>query len=578
MTTNPETPVNPENEPFIPPNILLGLAALGLTVALFVRLTQPQFGVIGWGTLAFTVLALAAWAVLAPEQAREFMRGRALRFGGVSVFVTVLVLAVLVVSYGFIKDRGWRADLTESEEFTLTEDARAAMRVVANDPNVPPMRILAFYGGDQADRRDQDTVLFEDYIEAATSDAGVAKLSYQFVDPDRNPTQVELYGVLPGQLVVVEINPDGTENIENKQVVDPNAAQFGGPDFQTSLTNAILRVGASGDFRAYFLSVQDGLELDDEGDEGLSIIRDSLVDRFGWNVQQLTAVQLSGPQSTVTLNDPAADGEVLIVPGGSEALRDSDLQTIIDYVDAGGNLIIFADLGAENDGESLATAENMGRWLWDAFGVRFSQEVVLDQSLSLQTPIQPASVEFSDSNYITASFGGQDAVVFFAPHALEIADTLPTNVSVTELAFSSDQAYSKTLEELLNEEINPTDSDPTGRFVLALVAENSATGARVVLFGSTNLASNGWAQASSLGVRNIDMAFNAIVWVTGFNDFFVEQIPRVEESFDPQDAPFAATQQEIRNINVLTLLVLPFGVLLIGVLVWWFSRERAQPA
>jgi hypothetical protein len=43
-----------------------------------------------------------------------------------------------------------------------------------------------------------------------------------------------------------------------------------------------------------------------------------------------------------------------------------------------------------------------------------------------------------------------------------------------------------------------------------------------------------------------------------------------------QDAPVTTDQQTIRNINFVTVLLLPFGVLGIGVLVWWFSRERGS--
>ena len=45
QTPNPTT----QQEPFIPPQYLLILSALGFIVAIIVALTQPEFGVVGYG-------------------------------------------------------------------------------------------------------------------------------------------------------------------------------------------------------------------------------------------------------------------------------------------------------------------------------------------------------------------------------------------------------------------------------------------------------------------------------------------------------------------------------------------------
>lgn len=576
VNPNPNTPTTTDSEPFIPPNIMLGLGVLGIVVAVLVRLTQPEFGVVGWGALAFTLLALIAWAVLAPDQVRELARGRALRFGGISVLVTLIFIVALGFAYGFIKDRGWRTDLTESDEFTLSEDSRDAMSAVANDPNVPALHIILFYGANQASQRDQDVVLLEDYVVAATpSSGGASKLTYEFVDPDRNPTLLESYGAQPGQLAVVAINPDGTYDTENAEVFSPIDPFTGAADLQTALTNAILRAAASGDFRAYFLTVEDGAEIEDEGDTGLSTLNSSLADSFNWNTQQVTFAQLAGVQGAIVLNDPLADGEVMIIPGGSEPLRDQDLQIIIDYVNAGGDLVIFADVGADNEGESLATADNMNEWLNAAFGISLSRDVVLDQLQAVQSPALPYSVDFADDIFITGSFAGDQAlVVFQVPHPILIADTLPTNVSVTELAYSSDQAFLKSVDDVLDNDLAPAEGDERGPFVLAVAAENEATGSRIVVFGSSDVPLNLYAQARSAGIYDLDISFNSLVWATGFDNFYSENIETVDPAQSQQDTPIFASAQEIRTINVITLLVMPFGVLAIGALVWWFSRER----
>jgi hypothetical protein len=574
VNPNPNTPATPENEPFIPPNIMLGLAALGIVVAVLVRLSEATFSVVGWGALAFSALSLIAWGVLAPDQVKELAQGRALRFGGVSLLVTLIFLVALGFVYGLVKGFSLHADLTQSADFTLTEDSRDAIRVVANDPNVPPIHIIVFYGSAQAGQRDQDTVLLDDYIAASVPSAGgPAKLSYEFVDPDRNPTMLESYEAQPGQLAVVSTNPDGTYDVQNAEVFSP-IDQFTGGDLQTNLTNAILRVAAAGDFRAYFLSVEDGSELEDTGDTGLSTINTNLHDRFNWNTQEVTFAQLTSVQSSIILNDPLADGEVMVIAGGSQPLRDQDLQIITDFVDAGGALVIFADIGIDENGESLATADNMSEWLYAAFGVRLSRDVVLDQSQAIQQPTNPYAIDFANDIFITGTFESEQALVMFQlPHPIEIADTLPTNVSVTELAFSGEQSYLKSVDDVLDNDIPADDNDERGPFVLAVAAENEVTGARLVVIGSSDVPMNLYADARSMGLYDLDMAFNSLVWATDFVNFFTD-IESVDPNVTQQDTPIFASAQEIRTINIITLLVLPFGVLAIGVLVWWFNRER----
>jgi len=563
---NPNIPS--EQEPFIPPYYMLILAILAFLVFLGVALTQPAINVIGWGALGIAILSIVAWVFMAPDQAKAVITGRTARFGGTTVLVTVVFLAALVGIYALIRDQNWRVDLTQSDNFSLTEEARQSIAGLGADPNLPNVKIFAFYGAAQAGSKDRDTLLLEDY---ATTSNG--KISYEFVDPDRSPAQVTQYNVTrPGQIAVAKINPDGQPDTENAQLVD-----FFNQD---DLTNAILRVAASGDFRAYFLNVDDALPFED-----MSLFTDSLTSRYNWKVEQVSLFELTGTESEIQLNDPAADGEVMVIVGGSKALSDEELKVVTDFVDGGGSLVIFAapsvTASTNDQGESsiassvpLALAENLSTYLFDKFGMRFVNNVVLDPTLSVQSPFVPIAPEFSTANYITASFPtGQSGIIFSIPHSIEIAPTLPANVSVDELAKTTENSFAKTdIQAVLNGDVTQAETDPKGPFALAVAAENSQTGARVVLYGSDSVPSNQFAAFGS-GIVNLDAAFNTLVWATRFNDYF--STVTVQSSARPQDAPVFANDQVLRNINLVTIFILPFGVLAIGFLVWWNTRERA---
>src|SRR5690606_30144747 len=98
------------------------LAFIGLLVAVAVVFTQPTFSVMGWGGLGIALLSLLAWVLMAPDQARAVVTGRTLRFGGMSLIVTVIVLTALVGVYTVVRGMNLRVDLTQRDTFSLTSE------------------------------------------------------------------------------------------------------------------------------------------------------------------------------------------------------------------------------------------------------------------------------------------------------------------------------------------------------------------------------------------------------------------------------------------------------------------------
>jgi hypothetical protein len=249
QTPNP-TVNDQQPEPFIPPVYMLALAGIAFLIAFIVLVTQPTFTVVGWGAFGLGLLSLIIWGFMAPDQVRTLLSGRTARYGGTTILVTLLFLTALVAIYAVVKSRNIRLDLTERNEFSLTQENRDIIAGLAVEPNTPNIRILAFYGSAQAAQRDQATILFDDYVRANS------KISYEFIDPDRNPNLVTTYEVTrPGQIVVVPLDAAGSPINDRKQDVSFLT--------QEELSNAILRVSAAGDFRAYFVTTDAGRSRSD---------------------------------------------------------------------------------------------------------------------------------------------------------------------------------------------------------------------------------------------------------------------------------------------------------------------------
>lgn len=551
------------DEPFISPRLMLFVAAFGLLVAFFVWVTQPEFNVVGFGGLALAAVAIIAYLLLNPQGAKDFVTGRTVRFGGVSVIVTVVLIVALVAVYTFVRGQSWRVDVTQRNQFSLTEASRTAMQVYAADPSLPAVQMLVFYDSTSAARRDRETPLLDDYVSTTGG-----KVSYQVIDLDQNPQLASQYSVLRAGTIVL-----GVPN-ENGQL-DPTNVETVTSAAQEQLTNAVLRASAQGDFAAYFLNTRNNTSAN------MSTLRTILSDRFDWTVEETSLLTLNAPDAENRLGDERFDGQVVVIPGGSAPLSDDEMAILTEFLNNGGDLVIFASDSFNDQRGSLATADNLNDYLFENFGLRINNDVVLDNVQSFRTIFDIVSTDLDTTAYISTNGvpRGQAVAAFVAPHTITIAETLPANVRATALARSSAGSYTKsdfaalltTDQAAFAEAIAQREEDPRGPFVLAAQAENTATGARVVIFGSPSIADDQFAVTNT---DNFTLAVNSLVWTTNFNNF-VQQIT-VQQEQSPQNTPIFADAAQTRTINLVTLYVLPFGVLLLGVWVWWSRREKAR--
>lgn len=558
---NPTTTEPERSAPLFPPGYLLLLSAAGFLLALFHGLTQPAFGVAGWGGLGVGVLTLFAWALMSPEQARSLLTGRAAQFGGTAVIVTVVFLVALVVIYVVIRGLGIRQDMSNFEVFSLTDQARDIVRTLANDPTTPPMKIIGFFSAQKAASQDRISVLLDDFVQTSGG-----RITYEFINPDRQPQIATQYEARDGDFFVVPLDEAGVAVVDSKE-------KASGSD-QQQLLDAMVKASSSGDFRFYFPRFADGLDFDDTSETGGSILKNDLVESYGWTAEEISFFD----PNNVLVKPPetAPDGQVLVIPGGSTPLNDDELKVITDYLDKGGDMVLFA--GINPDGEvSLATAENLGNYLFEKYGVRFRNDIVYDLNNAVNSPFIFIAAGFSADHFITSGYSeDSDALLFTLAHSIEIAPEALPDVKVTIISTTTSAGFSKPAldpnRELTQDDLTPNDDDPQGEIPVAAAVENTKTGSRIVLFGSESIAQNAYRQLDPRGIRNTDAARRALFWTAGYEQY--RQIPSLE-LVRPQQVPLIVTATEMNTINLITILILPFGVLGFGILQWWLRRERA---
>ncbi|MEO1644172.1 MAG: Gldg family protein, partial [Chloroflexota bacterium] len=546
--------------PIIPGWVLLMVAGIGLFMLVGAFIVTGGLNIFGWAGIAVTVISLVLWAVLFPEEVLDLIRGRTLTYGGVGIGVTVGVIVASGLIYSLIAEQGWNRDFSERDIFSLDSQVSDVLNAMADDPSIPTVEIIGFFNTTSASQRDRVEILLQDMVSA--SDGKI--VDYTFIDPAVQPQLTESYvgedAFLPA-IVVAEIDPATGEPSTTEFEVAQSTGQF-------QIINALLSLSVEGDFRAYFLAVEGGVDINDSSESGGDGIVGDLEGE--WTVESINPLLLTSPSPPVLLNDPNASAEVIIIPGGTQALPDNVIAILRTYVENGGDLIVMGDVNTEG-GVTTAQAENFDTFLFETFGVRLRNDIVIDPT----NPIRNLGRTFVVDNYsthpIVSTLEEDDLLVFSSPHSIEIADTPPTGVTITPLISTSADGYAKAGVDFsrdLTEEELALDSatDLTGELPLAVAAENANTGSRLVLISSEDLMLNEWRQFRE--VEAPETMESAILWASDARNFS-DEVRTLNPEPNTADLPIFLTQEDVGWMGFISLFLLPFGMLGIGIVVWW---------
>ncbi len=567
QTPQPQTPAPDDTTPVIPPQFLLALSGLGFLAGLLVLLFSNEANAIVFGGFGVGVIGLVFWVLMNPDDAKATLTGRNVTFSVTAAVVLLLTVFASGLIYAVVQSQNWSADLSNRQTYSLEASISNVVEQFGADPTIPQIELVAFYGLVTGGERDRVEVLFNEFESASDG-----KITHRFVDPDRQPQVAERYGAQRnGQVAVVPVDPDSGEPlIDSAELV--NFTPQNPSQFQRQITEAVLTATASGDFRAYFATVPGALPIDDNTARGAQIFVQQLRDTYNWTVEEVNLLNLTADNPAVDLYDPAADGIVLVLAGGSEPLNDDVLTVITDFLDAGGQVVLFGGLNLEG-GTPLAAANNISSYLDENFGLQMRNNYVFDPPNSSQFG---TLVDNFGVHPIVNIIQPQQFLLMDTAHSIDIAETAPQNVETTILASTSEQGYAKSeldfTGDITAEDIQQTPDDLAGELVLAAAAENSETGGRVVLFGSESLLYNQFAQFGA-DITNLAVARQALFWSTDYENF-VGAIASIPQTFNQSDRPLVLTPSEALTINTVSLFVLPFGVLLLGGVVWWMRRER----
>ncbi len=499
-------------------SLVAGLVSIGLYIV------QRQWNLYLQISLGFVVVGLALYALLDPAQVRAALTGRQARYGSNALILTLAFVGILVVINYLVHDNSKRWDLTENKENTLAPETLDVLEGL-------PQAVVAqaFFTSRISSERAQE--LLDQY---AFSSKG--KLRYEFIDPEREPVAAQQAGITRDGTIVFAM-ADRQEQVEFVS--------------EQELTAALIRLMSSGEHVVYVLTGHGENSPDDTGNESFSKLKNKL-EAKNYTVQTL---------NLLTTNRVPEDASVIIVAGPYKPLSEGEVSLLSTFLDGGHAMVVMEEpVPLTEFGED---PDPMADYLAQEWGIVLGQDLIVD--LSSNQPMVAVANQYGD-HPITQQMRGL-VTLFPSSRSVVVENALESNVSQVELILTSDQSWAeRDMASLATGAIGPDPGvDMLGPVPMAAVAEDFSTGARLVVFGDSEFATDGFFDAYG----NSDMIINAVDWAAGEEELI---------SLTPRDTTqrflITPTTSTMGLILLGSVVVLPGLVVFAGIMVWIGRRRR----
>ncbi|MEW6752297.1 MAG: Gldg family protein [Candidatus Latescibacterota bacterium] len=490
------------------------------------RLLSPEAGYASLANVVVGLAAIIAAGALNPGLFRQYGRW-------LNAFWGALMVLGIVAMVNFLADRyPKRADLTAGGLHSLSDLTVKTLESLDQD-----VQALAFVEGGKDEKTEG---LLKEYA------AHTPHFDYELLDPEAQPERAREFGVRRYNTLVI------TRGSQQQTVTELQ---------EKEITNGLLKAIRQRREQVYFTVGHGEAGLGEEAQE-LGTVKQRLGE-YGYTVEDSLFLARAG--------EVPQDCSVLVIAGPHGPFLPTEVEAIERYLERGGSLLALLDPVYDSGLQKL-----LARW-----GVQVGNDFVIDTSgigslfgLDFTTPV---SADYGD-HPITARHHG--LMTFFQlvrsvtsgggeRQGLQGVDLVKTSSQGwAEADVSVLQARGRTTVGM-DEKVDRPGPVSLGAAVTAQV-EGGDQAARLTVFGDSDFASNQFFSYQGNG----DLVLNALSWLAE-DEGLIAIRPR-----EPGHNPISLTDHQARLIFWLTVVLLPAGVALAGLVVVsrkgrWSLRDLA---
>ncbi len=533
------------------------IGGIALLVGALSFLFQRGLSDLSIGAFIVGGISTAIWAFITPQDFRNFITGRQVRYSTSAVFSTLLLIGIVGMVYIFLQREVITVDMTEGRRFSLSPQSLDVLDDVMRAPR--DIQLTGFYTRQDLRQREVDDQFFRLY-----EDATDGKIRRVYIDPDIQPgiaqKFIERYGTIESgfNLFLSFVNEDGTLDMESTIRVPRSESQ------ERDLTESISRLLIAGEFKVYFTIGQGQYDPLDTTQQGLSGI-EAGIRESGLVTAPLDLAALAQNGAGIP-----ADASAVLIIHRTEPMTEAEIAMIDEYMQRGGAIFIMTDpLLAENS--FLREESAFNNYLWERFGLKALDAVMVDPASSGQTPLDIMSATVYFDNDIGKRLNIQDdpdsRTLFRIARPILLDENPPVNngrvIDTSPYSFAEMdlRAVFETNTYQYDENI-----DIPGTQTTVAWAYDQNTGAKVLIVGDSDFVTNGQVTAT---LGNALLFTDGLAWLTGFG----ERVSFGVQAFSTGLPILQADGPTLDAIALLTIVIIPGTVLIMGLAIW-FRRAR----
>ena len=451
---------------YAPIGLVVGLIAAA--AALILRVSAGQFTLAVKILIGVAVLGMVSFVVLDPQSILDSFKGRRAQYSSNATIMTLAVIGILILVNVFIYNNDTSWDLTEDKENTLSQESLDILQNIEI-----PVYAQAFYSGNT------NTEIAEALLSNFKRNSN-GMFDFEFIDPYSDPVLANQAGITKDGTTVLMAN-DTTLQLSYLS--------------EENLLNNIIKLQNPESTVVYALTGHGEDDFFTAGDFSMTNLATALESK-NYMVKTLNLV--------ATPSVPE-DARAIIIAAPQIMLEQSEVDLIAEYLDNGGSVILFSEPPFLTQVD--LTQENpLWTYLQDSWGIIMSNNLVIDLSID---PVEFAVADQYNEHPITEE---SLSYITFFPTSHSVDFEAVDGVTATDLILTSGQSWAETnIDAILNGEVAYDDaSDTLGPINLATALENSSTGARVVVVGDSDFASDSYI----FMYGNQDLAVSMVDWVS----------------------------------------------------------------
>ncbi|PYU85335.1 MAG: hypothetical protein DMG51_09065 [Acidobacteria bacterium] len=455
----------------------------------------------------------------------QLLKARQTKYVGYATLY-ILVVVAIVGTVNVLANRYDKTyDATSNKRYSLSEQTAKIVKGLKEDA-----KITYFDQGTRFERAKDQLDLY-------------AKLSRRvhvdFIDVDKKPQLAREAGIKSYGTTMVEI---GAKRQEAKGTSEED------------ITGALIRALKNNARTVCFVSGSGEHQIDDTDRSGYSRLRDLLV-KEEYNSKSISLLQKA---------EVPSECMVLVVAGPTGDYQQPAVAAVKKYVEEGGRALLLLDPPLKMGRSEIADNDALAGLL-QSWGITLDKDLILDLNpigqLAGLGP-QVALVTHYERHAIVNELKGS-ATGFPLVRSLDVKSTDKTTV---EKLFGSSESSLAT-SKLNSPEVDPNDpKNKKGPLTIAASGsyrtgrENSE--GRFVVVGSSAWAANSFISFNG----NRDLAMNVMNWLASDEDL-ISIRPK-----DHDDRRITMTRGQLNWVGITSLGLLPLGIVITGVSVWWRRR------